>query len=99
MFDSLSPDKLTASALVVLAVLMLYRGLLVPWRFYKDKCDESDRWRLAYETSEKARQEESKQNAEMFEVAKTTHALMLALFNLVKGNKPELIQGGQDVAS
>jgi len=70
----------TAPALVSLAVLLIYSGFLVPRRTYKEKVDECKRWQLAFETSEKARAVSDAQAVELLETAKTTHALIVALF-------------------
>ena len=42
-------EYLAPSALIGLAVLFIFTGVLVPKRFYQEKVDECDRWRLAYE--------------------------------------------------
>jgi hypothetical protein len=96
VIDGIPVDKLTAPVLLAIAVLMVLNGLLVPRRVYKDKVEESNRWQLAFETSEKARAESDKQTGELLEVAKTSHALIVAVFQ----NSEALRQNGErDVAS
>jgi hypothetical protein len=96
MFEGVPVEKLTAPVLLGIAILMLLMGWLVPRRTYKDKQDESERWRMAYETEQEARRTSDAQTTELLEVARTTHALIVAFF----GNKDLLRStGGKDVAS
>jgi hypothetical protein len=96
MLNGIPVDKLTAPVLVGIAVLMLFMGLLVPRRFYKEKCEEAERWRLVAATSEKARAESDKQAVELLELARTSHALIVAVFESSKLPKQ---LGAKDVAS
>lgn len=96
MFDGIPLENLSAKVLLGIAVLMILMGLLVPRRTYNDKVKESERWRLAFETSEKARAESDKQATELLEVAKTDHALIVAIF---ENSKNASSSGGKNVAS
>lgn len=72
-------DTLSSSALLGLAVFLILTGLLVPRRVLKDKTDEADRWRQAYEAERIARGILDAQTNELLEVARTTHAIIVAM--------------------
>jgi hypothetical protein len=71
--------SLTPSVLLGFAVLLLLTGRLIPRVFYKDKMDEAERWRQAYEAERTARGISEAQTDELLEVAKTTHAALVAM--------------------
>lgn len=72
---------LTAPTLLGVAILLLLTGRIVPRATLRDKITESELWRQAYETERKAREESDAQTGELLEVAKTTHALITAVFS------------------
>lgn len=79
MIAGIPIGNLTSPGLVGIAVVMILTGLLIPRRVYRDKSEECDRWRKAFETSEEARRASDSQTAELLEVARTTHALITAV--------------------
>ena len=81
MLDGIPFEKLTAPVLVGIAVLLLLIGRLVPRSSLMDVAKERDQWRLAYEASEKARAASDAQTAELLELAKTTHNIIVAMFD------------------
>lgn len=81
MFQGIPVEQLTAPALCGIAVLMVFLGFLVPKRFYREKVEESQRWQLAFEVQRDRADKSDAQTAELLEVTKTTHALILAVFN------------------
>jgi hypothetical protein len=88
--------ELTAPVLCGIFVLLVFVGYLIPRRIYKDKAEESERWRTAFETERTARQTSDDQTSELLEGQKTTHAVILAV---LKNSDLLLKAGGQDVAS
>jgi hypothetical protein len=97
MFDGVPLTALTPTALLGVFVLLVFLGGLVPWRVYKEKCKESDNWRKVAETERESRVTADAQTAELLELAKTTHSIVVALF----GNKEERSRqsGEADVVS
>lgn len=73
-------DKLTPPTLLVLVVLMIFFRLLIPRATYKEKCKESDNWRLAYEAEREARTKSDAQTTELLELAKTSHNVLISVF-------------------
>jgi len=94
MLDGIPFDKLTAPVLLGIAVLLLLLGRLIPRPFYKDKSDEAERWRLAYEAERKARAIADAQTVELLELAKTTHNIIVAIFAATERARQS---GGADV--
>lgn len=80
MIEGIPITDFTAPSLLGIAIIMILTGLLVPKSTYREKATECDRWREAYETSETARRELDSQTAELLETAKTSHAMILAVF-------------------
>jgi hypothetical protein len=80
MLDGLPIGELTAPALLGITVLLLLLGRIVPRATYQDKAKEAEKWRLAYEAEAKARATSDSQTAELLEVAKTTHKIIVAVF-------------------
>ena len=70
----------TPPALLGVAILMLFSGKLWTNRAYQEKADEAKRWREAYEKERKARVTSDTQTAELLEVTKTTHNIIVAMF-------------------
>lgn len=79
MIEGIPVSVLSASALLGLTVLLLLTGKLVPRVYLKDKMDEVERWREAYEKEREARSIADAQATELLEVAKTTHAIISAM--------------------
>lgn len=84
---------LTAPALLGLTVLLLLTGRLIPRINYLDKATESEKWRQAFEAEREARKASDAQTAELLEVAKTTHNIIVAVFH-----NSELIRRGGDLS-
>lgn len=80
MLDGIPLDKLTAPFLLLLAVLMVFLGLLVPRWTYKRLERERDNWKLAFENEQAARLASDKQTAELLELAKTSNNVLQAMF-------------------
>lgn len=74
---------LSAPALLGLAVFLLLMGKIVPRSTMLDKMAEAERWRAAYEAEREAREEVEKQTKELYELAKTTHAVIVAMFETI----------------
>lgn len=88
--------QLTAPALLGITVLLILLGRLKP----KSDVDRADKlaedWRLVYLTEKAAHDVTRAQNAELLEVAKTTHSLVLAVFGSPEQTRQT---GGADVVS
>ena len=78
---------LTAPTLLGVAILLLLTGRLVPRVFVKDKEEECLHWREAYEAEREARLTSDGQTIELLELAKTTNALMTALFQVTEAEQ------------
>jgi len=89
--------NLTASTLLGITVLLILLGRLKP-KTDVDKAEEAaEKWRQAYEKEREARAIADGQTAELLELAKTTHQMMVALFG---ANVPYTRRsGGADVVS
>lgn len=86
-FHDLVLADLTAPALVGITILLLLTGRLIPRSNYKDKSDEAERWRKAYEAEKEARMTSDAQTTELLELAKTTHNIIAAMFISAGFNK------------
>lgn len=95
MLDGISIASLTPAALCGVFVLLVFMGRLIPRPTYKEKAEECERWRLAYEKEREARQTSDAQTIELLELAKTTHALISAI---VRNADTARETGGSDVA-
>jgi nucleoside permease NupC len=95
MIYGIPMDKLTAPALLGLAIAMILMGLLVPRRTHKDKIEECERWHQAYESEKEINTTNNAQVTQLLELAKTTNALMIAFFGTVEKRK----SGDANVAS
>lgn len=80
MLEGLPVVNLTASTLLGIFVLMLFLGKIVPSSILKDKAEECERYRLAYEAEREARATSDAQTVELLELAKTTHDILVAMF-------------------
>jgi hypothetical protein len=96
MFMGIPVSTIGATGLLAITVLMILSGQLIPRRVYKDKSDESDRWRTAYEVQREISIKSSAQTELLLEQGKTTHALITAIFS----NSTAIRESGeQNVAS
>lgn len=77
--SAVSFQDVTASAIVVLIVVLILRGLLVPRSTLDDARKDRDDWRDAYMKSELARAVITTQNGELLEVAKTANHILRSL--------------------
>lgn len=80
MLDGLPIAELTAPGLLGIAILLLLLGKLVPKSTLTDKAKEADRWREAYELERKRADTSDAQTADLLELAKTTHNIIVAVF-------------------
>ena len=99
MIFDIPVGDLTAPGLIGLGVLLIMTGRLVPVRFYKNKSDESERWRLSFETERETRKVLDKQTSELLESQKATHAVILAILKNSEEIQREVKRGDRDVAS
>lgn len=99
MLQGLPVETLSSpAALLGLAIFMIFMGILIPRRFYKEVCDERDRWREAYEVQRERADKSDAQTAELLEVTKTTHAFIVAIFKKSTATDSQPI-GGEHVVS
>lgn len=90
-WENIPLADLTAPTLLGFAILLVLVGWIVPRRTLVDKAIEADRWRQAYEYEREARAASDQQTEELLEVAKTTHALIVAVFS----NSERIRQSGE----
>lgn len=83
LLDGIPLIGLSAPAILGLAVLMLLTGRIVPRASLTEAREESERWRKAYEAEREARLVCQTQTKELGELAKTTHAIIVAMFETV----------------
>lgn len=87
---ALNPGLLTPAVLLGLAILLVFRGHLVPGPIFKtlvaewhtrlaEKDKAIERWQAAYENERNARQVSDQQTAELLNLARTTNALLSGL--------------------
>jgi hypothetical protein len=79
MFVDLSLTTISSAGLLGIAVILILTGRLIPRATFRDKQDEAERWRRAYEAERTARGIADAQTNELLEVAKTTHAIIAAM--------------------
>lgn len=84
MFEGIPVVGLTAPGLLGIFVLLLFLGRIVPRSTLRDKQVESDQWREAYEAEREARASSDAQTVELLEVSKTTHAITVAMFDVIR---------------
>ena len=94
MIEGIPIADLSAPALLGIAVLLLLFGKIVPRTTLADKAAEAERWRLAYEAERDARVISDAQTAQLLELAKTTHNIIVAMFGATEHIRPS---GGADV--
>lgn len=97
MIYGIPVEKLTAPVLLGITILLILTGLLVPRRTYKDKAEESERYRAAFETEREARMLADRQTAQLLEGQKAQHAMIVAIFENSETIRRE--SGGRNVAS
>jgi hypothetical protein len=85
MLGDVPVEKLSAPVLVGLIVLMILLRWLVPRATYKEKCQEAENWRQAYEAERDARAKSDAQTTELLELAKTTHNVLVSWFGTSTG--------------
>lgn len=76
MLDGIPIADLTAKTLLGITVLMIFLGWLVPKWVWKEKSEEANNWRKAYEAEREARATSDAQTAQLLELAKTTHDII-----------------------
>lgn len=96
MLEGLPIRDLSLGTLLGLAIVLILFGRLIPSTTYKEKKEECERWRLAYETERDARQVSDIQTVELLELAKTTKKLIEAIVRPPGG--PPAQSGGSNVA-
>jgi len=103
MFEGIPLVSLTPSVLLGITVLMILLGKLRTNTSYQEKVKESDTWRKAYEAEREARATSDKQTGELLELAKTTHDILIAVFQSTSGSPGTYVgrrrerSGGADV--
>jgi len=80
MLEGLPLRDFSVSSLLGIAVLAILLGWLVPKKTVDEHKLSAERWRQAYEAEREAHQLAEKQTAELLEVARTSHALIQAIF-------------------
>lgn len=89
---------LTAPALLGIAFLMVLTGRLVPRSVLKEREEESERWRLAYEAEREARIVSDGQTSKLLVAVETNRDVLLALFKALNTDI-DGTGGPRDVAS
>ncbi len=89
MIDGISVVGLTPAGLLGIVILMMLFGRLVPRATYRDKAQEAEQWRQAYEAERSARTLSDAQTRELLEMARTSESFISAV---VKSS--ERIQSG-----
>lgn len=85
-----------AWALVGFGIIAIFLGILVPRRYYNEKVKEAENWRSAYELEREARTASVSQTDDLLEMARTTNAVVNALFTNSQGPRRT---GDPDVVS
>ncbi len=80
MLDGIPLADLTAPTLLGLTVLLILFGRLVPRSILLKTEKEAERWRLAYEAMKERSDTSDAQTAELLELAKASHSIMVAVF-------------------
>lgn len=70
--------------IIAVAIIMIFRGHLVPERYYSDVQKERDTWREAAETSENARDEERRLNIEQSKQLEELTSQMSTIVHIVE---------------
>lgn len=83
-FDGVPIVGLSAPALLSVVVLLLLTGKIIPRIQLREKQEECDRWREAYEKEREARAMADSQSASMLEAVRTNHAVIVAMFETLQ---------------
>lgn len=97
MFEGIPLVGLSAPVLLGITVLLLLVGRIVPRTTLVDKQQEAADWKAAYEAEREARAKSDAQTVELLEVSKTTHAISVAMFDVIRQRLGQ--SGGTDVLS
>lgn len=97
MIDGIPIATLTAPTLVGIIVILILIGRLVPWTVLKKAEKEAEKWQKAYEAEREARKLLAGQNAELLEIARTTHDILDAMFQTPSIGKHRGSSGGPHV--
>lgn len=84
MLDGIPLADLTAPTLLGVTVLLMLLGRIVPRSTLKDKANEAEKWRLAYEAQRERSDTAVAQTAELLEVTKASHSVLVAMFGTTK---------------
>lgn len=99
MIWGIEAKDLSVSVLLALTVMMILTGVILPRWVYKQKADESERWRLAFETEREARATSDAQTSALLEGQKASLKMITSIFE----NSEKLLKAGgryeNDVAS
>lgn len=80
MIEGVPLTTLTPAALLGVFVLLIFLGGLVPWRIYKEMVKDRDAWKKVAETERETRVASIAQDKEQFELTKTMHSIIVAVF-------------------
>ena len=80
-------EVLAPSGLLAVAILLLFFGKLWTNAAYQEKVKECDKWEKAYLVSEEGRAKADAQSYELLEQGKTTHAIVVAMFDIMENNR------------
>lgn len=95
MFENIPLVGLTAPTLLGIAILLMLTGRIVPRATLQDKAAEAQAWKEAYEAEREARALSDTQTVQLLEVSKTTHAVSVAMFDVIRQNIAQ--SGGANV--
>jgi len=74
------PVEYTAGGMLLVAVLLIFLGILIPRPFYKEKKEEAVKWEKAYLNEAAAHAITREQNTDLLEYAKLTYGVVQAMF-------------------
>ncbi len=80
MIDGIPITDLSIPTLLGIGILLIMFGRLVPWWFYKQKAEESEKWRLAFESEKEARIATVAQTQKLIDVTEDIHSIVVAVF-------------------
>lgn len=80
MLDGIPIADLAPPTLLGVTILLILFGRLVPYWFFKSKSDEAEKWRLAYEAQRARADISDRQTAELLEITKASHSVLVAMF-------------------
>lgn len=91
MFEGIPLATLSPLGVLLVVVLFILTGKLVPRSALNDERQDTERWRVAHEVSEKARAEQSEQMRELLAQTEANAAqgeMTLALLRSIMERKP-----------